>query len=284
MPNLFSWRTQFSPWSPKPHEGPPPVWLALLEGRAVLEACSIPVALPWLLSRLPKGDGHPVMVLPGLMASDLSTRPLRQFLKSLGYRARGWGQGRNLGPREGVQDGLRERLQQMHSEAGTPVSLIGWSLGGLFARELARQRPDLTRQVISLGSPLYGTPGDDSNPLVWQIYKHFNETHPERIKAFRGDCAPPVPTTSVYTRGDSVVAWAASVEQTSGVTDNIEINSASHLGLGFHPMVWYAIGDRLAQPQDNWKKFNPPPPERWLFPASSTASAAPGSPPGPSTP
>ena len=101
---------------------------------------------------------------------------------------------------------------------------------------------------------------------MWQIYKQFNETRPEHIKAFRGDCAPPVPTTSIYSRGDSVVAWAASVEHDSDATDNIEINSASHLGLGFNPLVWYAVGDRLAQSDGHWQKFDPPPPERWLFP------------------
>jgi len=266
LPNIFSWRTALSPWSPQPFDGPPPAWLAMIEGRAFLEASTIPLALPWLLQRVPRGDGHAVLVIPGLMASDASTRPLRQFLKRLGYPARGWGQGRNLGPRPGVQEGLRERLHQMHRDSGGKVSLIGWSLGGLFARELARQEPGMTRQVMSLGSPLYGTPGADSNPLVWQIYKQFNETRPEHIKAFRGDCAPPVPTTSIYSRGDSVVAWAASVEHDSDATDNIEINSASHLGLGFNPLVWYAVGDRLAQSDGHWQKFDPPPPERWLFP------------------
>ena len=109
---------------------PPSRTLMFLEGRALNEFGAFLGALP-LLSLAPRGDGHPVLVLPGLIASDVSTRPLRAFLNSKGYAASGWQQGRNLGLREGVQDGMVDLLEEMNDVHGRKVSLIGWSLGGL---------------------------------------------------------------------------------------------------------------------------------------------------------
>lgn len=244
----------------------PSMALALLEGRALLEGMSVPLAWPCLRAALPAGDGHPVMVLPGLMAGDASTWPLRQFLIRMGYDAQGWGLGINTGPRAHVRPRLNARLAQWHAESGHRVSLIGWSLGGVFARELARDRPDLTRQVISLGSPLYGTPGVAANPWVWHLFKSLNPDLSEAdADQARGHHPPPVPCTSIYTRTDSVVGWGASVEYTSPMTDNVEVNSASHLGLGVNPLVWYVIGDRLAQADGQWKHFKPTGLRRFLY-------------------
>src|SRR3954464_195461 len=116
---------------------PPSRTLMFLEGRAISELGAFLGALP-LLSLAPRGDGHPVLVLPGLVASDISTRPLRSFLKTRGYAVRGWGQGRNLGLREGVRDSMVELLHEMNDTSGRKVSLVGWSLGGLYARQLAK--------------------------------------------------------------------------------------------------------------------------------------------------
>src|ERR1700742_2417150 len=135
---------------------PPSRTLMFLEGRAIHELGAFLGALP-LLSLAPRGDGHPVLVLPGLVASDVSTRPLRAFLRNRGYAVSGWRQGRNLGLRPGVQNGLTDLLEEMNDTHGRKVSLVGWSLGGLYARQLAKMMPERVRSVITLGSPWAGS-------------------------------------------------------------------------------------------------------------------------------
>jgi pimeloyl-ACP methyl ester carboxylesterase len=241
--------------------------LLLLEGRALWELSSLPWALPWLMTRVPRGDGHPVLVLPGLMADDYSTVPLRRFLAGRGYEVAGWGQGRNYGPRAGVLTQMREQLAEMHARTGRKVSVIGWSLGGVYARELARFAPEQVRQVITLGSPLYGDPHTSTN--AWGVYKLVsgkNEIDP----ADRGDGPPPgVPMTSIFSRTDGVVGWGCSIEKEGPLTDNIEIRGATHIGLGVHPLVLYAVGDRLAQAEDGWTQFKPRGLVRALYPAQT---------------
>jgi pimeloyl-ACP methyl ester carboxylesterase len=164
-----------------------------------------------------------------------------------------------------LADRLRHRLEALHEEAGA-ISVIGWSLGGVFARELARARPRLVRQVITLGSPLYGAPKTSTN--AWAVYCIVNKEH--RVdEHVRGTHPPPVPCTSIYSRGDGVVAWGTSVEHRGLHTDSIEINAASHLGLGINPLAWYAIGDRLAQPAQAWQPFRPRGVTRLAFPFNS---------------
>src|SRR6202165_4016928 len=134
---------------------PPSKTLMFLEGRAIHEFGAFLGALP-LLSLAPKGDGHPVLVLPGLVASDTSTRPLRSFLKNRGYAVSGWGLGRNLGLRDGVQHAMVDLVRELSDSHGRKISLVGWSLGGLYARQLAKMMPDRVRSVITLGSRLAG--------------------------------------------------------------------------------------------------------------------------------
>src|SRR5579871_4508651 len=119
---------------------PPSRTLMFLEGRAIHEFGAFLGALP-LLSLAPRGDGHPVLVLPGLIATDNSTRPLRSFLKSKGYVVSGWRQGRNLGPRHGVREAMVDSVRQLNEAHGRKVSLVGWSLGGVYARQLAKMMP-----------------------------------------------------------------------------------------------------------------------------------------------
>ena len=138
-----------------------------LEGRAFSELGAFLGALP-LLSLAPKGDGHPVLVLPGLVASDASTRPLRSFLKSRGYAVSGWRQGRNLGLRHGVQNAMVDLVQELNDTHGRKVSLVGWSLGGLYARQLAKMMPDRVRSVITLGSPFASGPKATN---AWRVYE-----------------------------------------------------------------------------------------------------------------
>ena len=136
---------------------PPSNLLLLAEGRAFAEAAAGVLARPFL-RRAPTGDGHPVLVLPGFLASDGSTVPLRRFLRDRGLLPYGWRQGRNLGPRPGVEERIFDRLQELRQRHGRKVSIVGWSLGGIYARELACRAPDDVRQVITLGSPFAGDP------------------------------------------------------------------------------------------------------------------------------
>ena len=121
--------------------GPPPLSLFVLEqGRAALELSRI-ASRRRLLATAPRGDGHPVLVLPGLLAGDFSTLPLRRFLRAIGHDARGWGLGVNLGPNDALRGRLDHLLLAARSARGQRVSLVGWSLGGIYARELARGIP-----------------------------------------------------------------------------------------------------------------------------------------------
>ncbi len=234
-------------------QGPAPgLLLQLLELRAVWEHYAGVATRPlWAAAEL--GDGHPVLVLPGLAAGDASTLILRRFLKSRGYIAKGWGQGLNLGLREGVMERTQQRLRELFEEYGRPVSLIGWSLGGLYARELAKQTPEMVRSVITLGSPFTGHPRQTN---AWRLYE-FASGHSIDAHDFHGPlrAPPPAPTTSILSRSDGVVSWQCSVETRRDLAENIVVES-SHLGLGAHPATLYAIADRLAQPEGRWQPFH----------------------------
>src|ERR1044071_7386072 len=146
---------------------PPSRTLMFLEGRAISELGAFIGALP-LLSLAPRGDGHPVLVLPGLVASDTSTRPLRSFLNNRGYAVSGWRQGRNLGLRQGVQHAMVDLVRELNETHGRKVSLVGWSLGGLYARQLAKMMPERVRSVITLGSPFASGPKATN---AWRVYE-----------------------------------------------------------------------------------------------------------------
>jgi pimeloyl-ACP methyl ester carboxylesterase len=228
--------------------GPPSRLLLALEVRGIWELQAFFAAYP-LLRRAPRGDGHPVLVLPGLAASDVSTRPLRTYLRAQGYAAHGWKQGPNHGPRPGVETGMDARLAELAGRYQRKVSLIGWSLGGVFARELARRAPALVRQVITLGSPFANEPKASN---AWRLYEALSG---RQVGDWPGREAmklpPPVPSTAIYTRTDGIVAWQGCLEQESAMTQNIEVEG-SHSGLGHNPVVLYAIADRLALPEGKW--------------------------------
>lgn len=233
---------------------PPHPLLTLTEGRAVFELGSF-IALRQAMKRLPKGDGHAVIVLPGFLAGDSSTRPMRGLLKDLGYASYGWDLGRNLRFTTEREHALYALLERVFAESGRPVSLIGWSLGGLFAREMAKHSPDKVRQVISLGSPISNDRGYTN---ASRLFERFNGKQPEPMQQGRFqalDEAPPVPTTSILSRSDGIVAWRASVQKPGPQAETLEV-LASHCGLGVNPMVMYAIADRLAQPEGEWKPFD----------------------------
>ena len=233
---------------------PPSRTLMMLEGRAISELGAFVGALP-LLSLAPRGDGHPVLVLPGLVASDTSTRPLRAFLRSRGYAVSGWRQGRNLGLRHGVQDAMVDLLQEMNDTHGRKVSLVGWSLGGLYARQLAKMMPERVRSVITLGSPFAAGPKATN---AWRVYEIASGRRAdEEDLRFGGALSspPPVPTTAIFSRTDGVCAWQGCMEKTSAMSESIEVES-SHCGMGHHPAAVYAVADRLAQPEGEWAPFD----------------------------
>lgn len=237
----------------------PSLALALTEaGRAFAELVSLQGASP-LLSFAPQGDGHPVMVLPGFLAGGGTTGPLRRFLTSKGYETFCWGLGRNLGPLAIGPEGelLQQRLESIHRKMRRKVSLVGWSLGGVMARELAKRYPKYVRQVITLGSPFQGSPRAN---YAWRIYQSVTgqDIDPESMRDVFDNLAEPppgIPTTAIYSKGDGVVAWQTCVEKKTRLTDNIEVY-ASHCGLGVNPSVFFAIADRLALPEKEWAPFD----------------------------
>ena len=233
---------------------PPSRTLMFLEGRAIHEFGAFLGALP-LLSLAPRGDGHSVLVLPGLVASDASTRALRGFLTSKGYAVSGWRQGRNYGLREGVQHAMVDLVQELNETHGRKISLVGWSLGGLYARQLAKMMPERVRQVITLGSPFAGDPRSTN---AWRVYEWASGRRSDEVDPqFGGELAvpPPVPTTAIFSRTDGVCAWQGCMEKSSAQTESIEVES-SHCGMGHHPAVVYAVADRLAQKEGQWRPFD----------------------------
>ena len=229
--------------------------LLLLEGRAIPELFGFAASLPTLTALAPRGDGHPVLVLPGLTTGDRATISLRQFLKSKGYATSGWGMGLNLGPRAGVEAGLIKLVNDLHTEHGRKISIVGWSLGGIYARQLAKLMPEKIRQVISLGSPFGGHPRATN---AWRVYEMASGQSSDEGERHMGGAiaAPtPVPTTAIYSKTDGICAWQNCIEVKSDIAENIEVK-ASHCGLGHHPAVVYAVADRLAQREGDWKPFD----------------------------
>lgn len=251
----------------EPARAPHPFW-ALAEGRAMFEFGAFYASRAYL-GTLPKGDGHSVMTLPGFMATNSSTAPMRSLLSSLGYDAHGWDSGRNVRVNEELIQKLEDQVDRLFEESGRKVSLIGWSLGGVLARELAKLRPEKIRLVMSLGSPITD---DRSHTNASRLFEFFNGNEPEEIREgqFHGlDIAPPVPTTSVLTKTDGVVHWRGSVQDpdkaSEAPSENIRV-FASHCGLGVNPSVMIAIADRLAQAEGEWEPFQPSPYQSWMFP------------------
>jgi len=231
---------------------PPSRLLLALESRAVFEWASFALAWPWL-KRAPRGDGHPVMVLPGLVAGDASTWPMRRFLEELGYVPYPWKLGFNFGPRGETVPKLLARVQRIERKHGRKLSLIGWSLGGAMARALGARMPEAVRNVITLGSPVQPH-GRATN--AWKVFEAVSGWRTDDPELHEWARHPPLmPNTSIFSKGDGIVSWKASVNHESANSENIEI-AASHLGMGVNPVVLWAIADRLAQPDGDWKPFD----------------------------
>jgi pimeloyl-ACP methyl ester carboxylesterase len=251
-----------------PDGGPAPgpsMGLLLTEpARSLAELVTLPLAAPWL-SFAPRGDGHGVLVLPGLLASDSSTAVLRRFLRLLGYDVHGWRLGRNLGPTDEVLDGLPARLSELASLTGGPLSVIGWSLGGIYARELARERQGQVRSVITLGSPFALTESRQSH--ADRAYRRRSNLHATDRVPTRAELGRPigVPSTAVYSRRDGIVSWRTCIEPETDLHQNVEVRCA-HLGFGVDPATLWLIADRLAVPVGQRREFRPPAALRSLYP------------------
>lgn len=206
---------------------------------------------------LPKGDGHPVLVLPGFMTGDRSTRPMRRLFDDLGYKSYGWGLGRNVRFNEDREQQMSDLVERVYAENGRKLSIVGWSLGGVFARELAKMHPDVVRSVISLGSPISNNRRHSAPSRIFEAI-NGKQTQPEVEGRYRDlEAAPPVPTTSIWTKTDGIVSWRGSVQhpEKGMKTENIVV-PASHVGLGVNPLVMVAVADRLAQPEGRWRPFD----------------------------
>lgn len=232
--------------------------------RGLIDAALLPLARP-LLRNAPSGDGHGVLVLPGLLASDRSTAPLRGFLRDRGYYVRGWRLGRNLGPSEATLEGIPQAARDLVDRTEGPVSVIGWSLGGIYARHLALEHPHLVRQVITLGSPFGVAHGHKTR--ADGAFERLRIIHARpRLAPDRSRLADDLtlPSTSLYSRMDGVVPWRACIAEDTDLHQNVEVR-CSHLGFGFDPATIWCVADRLAQPADDWHRFEAPKRARRLY-------------------
>ncbi len=246
-----------------------------LEGRAALEGALGLLSSP-LLTRLPKGDGHPIIVLPPFGAADQFTVGLRRFLGNRGYDVHPWGHPEVLGLHRLVHVAA-DRVHEVSDERGQPVTLIGHSLGGVYAREVARFTPERVRFVVTLGSPI----NDLKANHVWPMFEAASGTRVSSLPAdfaARMAEAPPVPTTSIFSKSDGVVAWRSCLDRSTGPVENVEV-VGSHIGLPSNPMAIYVVADRLAQPIHEWQPFHRPGTRRPGFPRpnpKTTGGAADG--------
>jgi pimeloyl-ACP methyl ester carboxylesterase len=233
---------------------PPGLGLLLAEARGIFEF-NASIWLSPLLMRAPKGDGHPVLTLPGFLAGDLSMAPMRRYLKEIGYDSYAWKMGRNTGGIARMRAALRERLAEIYASTGRKVSIVGWSLGGVYARDLALQAPDMVRYVVTLGSPFANdVRATNATRLYEALSGEAVEDNSELRNAISGDL--PVPTTSIYSRSDGIVNWRTCLLRSSDTAENIEIYFASHVGLGVNPAALWAVADRLAQGEGQFRQFD----------------------------
>ena len=229
--------------------GQPPLHRLLGEVRAATEFARF-VEAKSALRRLQGGDRQAVIVFPGLLAGDWWTAPMRGLLTEIGYYPHGWELGMNLGLKKGLLPAMEKQIRIVHEGSRRKVSLVGWSLGGLYARELAKRMPDKVRQVVTIGTPFAG---DRRANRAWRLYQWL-AGHKVDDVPFALDEHPSVPTTSIYSRNEGIVSAASSIGSAGPLFENIEI-SGSHVGLPWNPAVLRVVANRLAQPDGGWRPY-----------------------------
>jgi len=244
--------------------------------RAAVEWGGMHVAWSYVREHLPKGDGHPVLFFPGFLTTDGYTSALRERVGEAGFKTYSWDGGFNLGFDAETALHVTQRLREIYAEnGGRKVSLVGYSLGGFYARELAREFPDMVRSVVTLGTP-FGRMDDTTQASALPIDKlirFFTQDSVHDAEAEIGArclTPPPVPTTSVYSRNDGVTEWDASLNPKAKLAENVEVYG-SHLGMTVNPLTIAVVIDRLAQKEGAWKKFTPPPDLSFGYPAQGAA-------------
>ncbi len=237
-----------------PFQAPPLSLLAAEPLRALLDG----FAAHFGCERAAVGDGHPVIVYPGLGAGGAQTSLLRRYLGECGFAVLDWEGGINTGPLGRLHDWLAtldDQLARVHEASGRTVSLVGWSLGGLYARELAKRRPGAVRQVVTLATPFNSLGrGNHAGALFQLLHPDSSQLAPEVQERLREP--PPVPSTSIYSRSDGIVSWRCCVQKRTRRCENVEV-SASHLGIVSHPQVLRIVAERLAQPDGQWRALRP---------------------------
>lgn len=214
------------------------------------------------------GDGHPVMIFPGFLASKRSTSVLHKFIEKSGYTAYDWGLERNWGKIEYLEH-LEQRTEEIYHRHGQQVTLIGWSLGGVFARQIAKERPELVRQLITLGSPFLDI--TRPNNIAWLHTLISGGKTVQEVGAALLEDLPlpaPVPTTAIYSKQDGIVPWKACMEKIEDdLHQNIQVHG-SHCGLAVNSTVLHIISDRLQLHRGNWEHFQPKSYlEGWVYPS-----------------
>jgi len=246
------------------HAGKPSAISSALEARVFLELAALPWSMPMLMTA-PRGDGHPVLLLPGFMGGEASLIGLEVFLRNRGYQVETWGLGRNVGFHAKHASALEQKIRHLHHQTGRKVSLVGWSLGGVFALYGAHKVPECVRSVVTLGSPVtVDAEGSASPPLVKAMYRLI--AHPmgpaahtmqPRAKVLRERTRLPMPMSCLYSLSDGVVPpQEATIDGDPALHENIRV-PGSHVGLGFNAMVLWIVADRLAQPEGQWRPFEP---------------------------
>lgn len=231
-----------TPAAPPP-EGAPGGLIRAAEITAPWQFARLALKTP-ALRRLPRiGAGAPVVDIPGWRAPEASSAPLRSFLRWLGYEAMPWGFGTNQGDPQGDAERLAPLVVERAEASGRPVSLVGWSLGGVIAREVARNEPDAVRQVVTYGTPVIGGPTHTIGASSFGAEE--SERITRMIEEVESENPITVPVTAIYTKRDGIVDWRACIDRHSVEVEHIEVAS-THLGLGIDPDVWRIIAERLA--------------------------------------
>jgi pimeloyl-ACP methyl ester carboxylesterase len=200
----------------------------------------------------PRGDGHPVLLVPAFLRSDRYMLRLRRFLSDRGYAVYGWRLGVNVGPTDRILDGVEQRLEEIRARHGRKVSLIGHSLGGAIARELAKKHPDDVRLLIVLSSPIRLPTASPLEPVYRMLSRWHSRSSPSLYAGFNEP--PSVPVTAIHTRTDGIVAWQSCFEAEGPLRENIEV-AGPHSTMARNPAAWRIIADRLAQAEGSWRPY-----------------------------